>query len=302
MKIDEMAASLDSYFNVNDWKETVWNIIGDSAGNGFPADVDVSFRDGNVGRFLVNGTYADEILIAAFLTEEVIDAAAVHKDALLVCKHPMDWDEFDSGFKHLSEKGYQLLKERNISVYIAHKCMDNHPMHSPSRHYAKALGETSLVPLYHLGHNFGFGIDSDIEHANFDSLAGHVASSLGLNDVQRMKMKESTGRLVVVTGGGDHPEWLHESMRVMGEDITYSTGIARYRSTEYSKVHNAAFVALARELNINLIGAGHYPTEIGGVSSLAPSLSSMFNMPVTVIYEKNKLGNMIKNWGGEFYD
>ncbi|MFH0875795.1 MAG: Nif3-like dinuclear metal center hexameric protein [archaeon] len=301
--------TLDEYFRIRDYKETVWSAIAKGLNHEFPAFTYEGFKENGTGLFIKAKEDINGVFVAAFLSEFVAEEAikAANGPSLLICKHPMEWEEFDTGFIPLRQETYQRFLDAGMSVYIPHMALDNHPAHSPSMHFCAQIGATDLEGVsYTVGnavHQFGYIANAPVGLNSYESFVKHVARSMGLDDVQRIKSHDNVGKLVVVTGGGDNLNWALSAIeKIGGGDVTYVTGIAYFRGTPYSAVHNLEFVEYCKERGINLIGAGHYPTEIAGVRSFNDELDAMLGLPVKLIEEKQKMQLLQNKWGGNFYD
>jgi dinuclear metal center YbgI/SA1388 family protein len=180
---------------------------------------------------------------------------------LLVAHHGLFW-----GATHpWTGKRYELLQlllGRNLAVYSSHLPLDAHPVLGNNVLLCAALGLKKLRPFFETkGRLIGFASPTALARAQ---LVQRLARVVGADPVVIPGGPAICRRIGVVTGGaGDE---LKQAARE-GVD-TFITGEGRHWT-----------FALAEELGLNVLYAGHYATETFGVKALAERLSKRFGLP-----------------------
>lgn len=209
-------------------------------------------NDGLVGKV---GAAVDACLpIVQQAVDEEIDLLLVH--------HGLFW----SGVQPIEGAYYQKLKlalEHNLAIYSAHIPLDVHEVYGNNVGLVAALGLENPVPFFPwkgilLGQRASvpeWSRDYLVERLR-DVLGGRVHCAPGGPNVIR--------EIGVITGGAGS-----EVAAVAAEGIdTFITGEGPHHT-----------YALAEELGVNLIYAGHYATETFGVKALAEHLADRYQIP-----------------------
>ena len=193
------------------------------------------------------------ILVALDITEEVIQEAAELGAELIVSHHPVIWD----GPKSVTDEtvlGRKLLAltTNGISAICAHTNLDT-AYGGVNDAFAAALGLTGVELLKSYG-NYHDGTPYGIERTGFltwepsslPEFAAFVKDRLGSNGVRYV----DAGRPVkkVAVGGGNCSGSIYDALYA-GCD-TFVTADVKYDG----------FLD-AKAIGLNLIDAGHYPTE-----------------------------------------
>lgn len=183
------------------------------------------------------------------------------KADLLIVHHGLFW-----GPSHpWTAKRYELLRlliEKNLAVYSSHLPLDAHPRLGNNARLCAALGLKKLRPFFFShGQKIGFESRQKIPRKE---LARRLAQATGSKPLLIPGGNEICQRIGVVTGGagGDLKQAAAE-----GVD-TFITGEGPHWS-----------YALAEELELNVLYAGHYATETFGVKSLAAEIARKFKLP-----------------------
>ncbi len=213
----------------------------------------------NVG-LLVGRTEATvtKILTALDITLPVIQEAVDLGAELIVSHHPLIWDTY----KHVNDTVFQQRKVLTLAEHrIAAICMHTN-LDEAEDGVDDTLAETlGLKPLDHLAEG-AIGHISELEEpmelADFLPLVKQKLQANGLRYCDG-------GRRVhrVATGCGSCGEYLAEAVKA-GCD-TFITGDCKY----------SVFID-AKGQGINLIDAGHYPTENPIVRKVAGKLQAKF--------------------------
>jgi dinuclear metal center YbgI/SA1388 family protein len=187
-------------------------------------------------------------------------AIAARADLLLV-HHGFFW-----GPSHpWTGKRYELLDcllEADLAVYSSHLPLDLHPRLGNNARLCAALGLKRLKPFF-------------FDHGNF----------IGFKSMARLKLSELATRLRSATGSA--PRIVAGGPGVC-RIIGVVTGGAGSELRKAAEEGVDTFItgegphwtyALAEELGINVLYAGHYATETFGVKALAAHLSAKFKVP-----------------------
>lgn len=157
----------------------------------------------------------------------------------------------------------RLLLDHDLAVYSSHLPLDAHPRLGNSARLARALGLRRLEPFFETkGRTIGFAANGRIERAE---LAERLAAATGHPRPVVLPGGPAVCRRIGVVTGGAGAE-LRDAARA-GVD-TFITGEGPHWTA-----------ALADEVGINVLYAGHYATETFGVKALAERLSRRFEIP-----------------------
>ncbi len=156
----------------------------------------------------------------------------------------------------------RLLLEHDIAVYSSHLPLDAHPKLGNSARLARAIGMRRLRPFFEAKGQL-IGCRAEL-HIKRDELVANVALATDSNPILLPGGPATCRRIGVVTGGAGAE--LREAAKE-GVD-TFITGEGPHWTA-----------ALADEVGINVIYAGHYATETFGVEALGAELSKKFRLP-----------------------
>ncbi len=195
---------------------------------------------------------------------------AVGRDlGLLVTHHPASL--FTDGF--LYEDKYRISRDSGLSLYVAHKALDQ------AKHFGTASSFASAIGLKVEGE-----LIRDPETGKYSGVYGHSGTNLRdfvhrLEGVTRMKPQvrmasKRLGGIAVVTGWGGRPEWIHEAKNLRCN--TFVTGEALM----FGRL-------VAKELGVNMILASHYASEVPGVKALAQKIEKRFKTKTHFLDEEN---------------
>jgi len=192
-------------------------------------------------------------------TATVKKAIAAGADLLLV-HHGLFWGPTVPW----TGRRYQLLKlllEHDLAVYSSHLPLDCHPRLGNNARLAAALGLKKGRPFFfEKGRDIGLKFTHQIRR---DRLVRQLEKAVG-GPVTLLPGGPATCRQIgIVTGGAGA-----ELARAAAEGVdTFITGEGPHHT-----------FALAEELGINALYAGHYATETFGVKALAEHLARKFGL------------------------
>src|SRR5207249_8325806 len=156
----------------------------------------------------------------------------------------------------------RLLLESNLAVYSSHLPLDAHPRLGNNARLCAALGLRKLKPFFFdHGQFLGFQARQALPR---NDLAGRLRRATGAEPRVIPGGPSICRRIGVVTGGAGS-----ELKKAAAEGVdTFITGEGPHWT-----------YALAEELEVNVLYAGHYATETFGVKALAAHLSRRFKIP-----------------------
>ena len=213
----------------------------------------------NVGHLVGRGAApVRKVLVALDITLPVIQEAIEREAQLIVSHHPLIWDTH----KHVTDRVFQQDKvltwaEKRMAAICMHTNLDE-AADGVDDTLAETLG---LRPLDHLAEGtIGHISQLDAPMALADFLP-MVKEKLRANGLRYCDGGRPVYR--VATGCGSCGEYLEDAVKA-GCD-TFITGDVKY----------SVFID-AKGQGINLIDAGHYPTENPIVPKLAKKLQAQF--------------------------
>jgi dinuclear metal center YbgI/SA1388 family protein len=160
----------------------------------------------------------------------------------------------------------RLLLEHNLAVYSSHLPLDAHPKLGNNARLCSALGLARPRPFF-FDHGQFIGLQSRASIPRAE-LVSRVQRATGKKPLLIPGGPGTCKQIGVVTGGAGA-----ELKKAAEEGVdTFITGEGPHWT-----------YALAEELDINVLYAGHYATETFGVKALAAHLSRQFKVPWTFL-------------------
>jgi dinuclear metal center YbgI/SA1388 family protein len=222
----------------------------DGAVNGLQVE-----REGPVKRIAaaVDGSYAT----AQMAIHANADLLIVHHGLFWNARHPWTGTHY---------RLLRLLVENNLAVYSAHLPLDVHPRLGNNAQLCAALGFKPLKPfLPERGLPIGFKTQTRVP---LGQLVSRLAKAVHGPVHVIPAGPKICRRIGVVTGGAGG-----ELRKAAEEGVdTFITGEGAHWTH-----------ALAEELGLNLLYAGHYATETFGVKALAEHLARKFKLAWTFL-------------------
>lgn len=213
------------------------------------------------GLQLQNSGKITKLGAAVDASEAAIESAIVERADLLLVHHGLFWGGLKSIVGAPRRKLARAISN-DIAIYSAHLPLDVHPEIGNNVGLARALGLSQLEPfLFRNGLLCGVAANVELSRAN---LLQRIESLLGSTPWVCAAGPEMIHRIGIITGAaGSYIE------QVATENIdTFLSGEGPHHT-----------FALAEELGINLIYAGHYATETFGVRALAAKVAEEFSLP-----------------------
>lgn len=240
-------------------------------------EIQMSFDNAGflVGR---SNTKVSSVLVALDITEAVIYEAIELGAKLIVAHHPVIW----GGAKSVTDmdptgKKLLLMIENGIAAVCAHTNLDS-VEDGVNDALADKLGLTNVMHLHQdgedaLGRPYGIGRTGFVQRQSLIAFVSHVKETLGSNGVRYVDAGKPVQNVAV--GGGSCGNMLGDALK-MGCD-TFVTADVKYDT----------FLD-AKALGINLVDAGHFPTENVICPSIQKWIQDAFPELDVMISEKHK--------------
>jgi len=295
--INELEEQLNDYFSYHRFPDFIVNLLAD-----FDKEANLKYNKAYLDQtsgLLIKAEKGSikNIFCSPFISEEICEYFIKLNitDALLIIKHPMDWNEFDIGFIPVNKESINELKSRNISVYCAHAAHDNQFMTAPSFSLAKQLGIGKIGQRLLDKQERAFGQLLSLNHPlTPKQFCALLFEKTGSSAMQAQIKNQSIKKVAIIAGGGDNSDWLKVAQDY-GCD-TYLTGILKFEGSDYARKHNPSFVSALKQSSLNAFGLSHYVSEKFGSIRLVDELEGLFNVRIDFIEESQKLKKIEKLW------
>ena len=205
------------------------------------------------------------IAAAVDASPATVEMAVQARADLLVVHHGLFWSR-----RHpWTRTNYQLIRlliDNNLAIYSSHLPLDVHPKLGNNAQLCRKLGFKQCKPFLPLrGIPVGLKTLDQIPLKRLTALVGQTVGG----PVHVIAAGPRTCRRIgVVTGGAGG-----ELATAASEGVdTFITGEGAHWTH-----------AMAEELKVNVLYAGHYATETFGVKALADHLSGKFKLPWTFL-------------------
>lgn len=208
------------------------------------------------------------IAAAVSVTEDIIHRAAYANCNVLVVHHGLFWNTEPRTLDKRQKGRIAALDEHKMSILAYHLALDAHPVIGNNVLACEAMGARNLRRFGEVG--WGGDVDPSQSGLIYQKItqAYPGAGKIHYFDYGPWPIR----RVCAITGGGGN--FIHEAEKE-GYDLIL-TGEAE----EPSK-------ALARELGIHFVAAGHYATEKSGVDKLAEYFAAYADVPYQFILDDN---------------
>ena len=231
-----------------------------------PFELQMSFDNAGflVGR---SNRAVNRVLVALDITEAVIDEAIQLGAELIIAHHPVIWGGAKS-VTDMTVTGEKLLKmiENGISAICAHTNLDA-VCGGVNDALAERLGLSEIEQLHQdgvdsLGNPYGIGRVGLVPEQSLFDFALSVKEALGSNGIRLVDGGKPVKKVAV--GGGS-------CSNMIGDAITKGCDTFVTADVKYDGFLDA------KAMGINLIDAGHYPTENVICPILCSWLSEQFS-------------------------
>ncbi len=220
------------------------------------------FRTKYMGVVLDNTETINKVYIVTFPDQELLNEIFDRNESniLLFSHHAMGYIASNEGFpfydiplEYLSE-----MKKRKISFYMLHSPLDNYGHYSTSVSLANALKLEILEPFCQYDDNIQAGVICTTSHKLIHEIQQLVEKTVGhktkLYQYGEEKIKD--GKIAIAAGGGSYP---FVATEIVQRNINcYITGFTKPLPHFEPTLE---FHRIAKNHEINVIGATHYSTE-----------------------------------------
>jgi dinuclear metal center YbgI/SA1388 family protein len=219
-----------------------------------------AFPDSGPMGLQVYGREAVENVVTAVSASRALFERAVDEQAnMVIVHHGLFWNSDSRAIDQLLRERLRLLFDHDISLVSYHLALDGHPTLGNNARIIEALGfkRDNDGFAHTAGRPIGWFASSPNPLAA-SQLAHRVTSFIGPLHANYANGPDEVRRIAVCSGGG--PRYLREAV-ALGCDA-FITGDLFEPAEMWS-----------RELNVHLLAAGHYATEVFGVKALAELLN-----------------------------
>jgi putative NIF3 family GTP cyclohydrolase 1 type 2 len=254
MKAKELYEKIGIDFEIDKFMDD-WSFVE------FNEFINPDFKERYIGVMLDNTDEIEKVYTSTFPDTPILDDILNRNetDILFLSHHAMGYDPTLQGFPFYNIPADYLkkLKERRISFYVLHIPLDKNGMHSTSVNLAKEL-QLQITDEFceYLGSKVGVICETDF--SKLEDFALHVENIMG----HEIKVRQYGDdiiqrRTVAVAAGGGCIDFVAQELIALEID-TFLTGCTKPIP---SFEPNMEFHRIAKENNINLVGATHYSTE-----------------------------------------
>lgn len=207
-----------------------------------------------------------KVAVAVDASETIIRQAAETGVDFLFVHHGLFWDAERRITGHRYRKLERLIRSE-IGLYASHLPLDRHPEVGNSILLLRGLGLDPAAPFGDWkGSAVGWRAPAQVAR---EELCARIRAHLPDAPIRPLWFGEDfLEHIAVVTGSA--ADFMAEAA---------ASGIGTLVTGEASHQH----FAMAQELGINLVLAGHYATETGGVRAVGDLISSTFGLPVAFL-------------------
>ncbi|MFW6390030.1 MAG: Nif3-like dinuclear metal center hexameric protein [Halanaerobiales bacterium] len=258
MEKEKIIKTLDEKFNVYSIVDA-WQSFEDLI-NPIEEHCTSSFLEYYSGLMIDYCTEVNEILVTTFITENVfryIEEEGMN-NVLIFTHHPFYHNPHDYSFENHIKNNLDVIENNRVSIYSCHLPLDISKSHHSTDYYLadKLMKEIKgSISAYHEP------VEREISCGYYGKCKENLFKELREinNQFKIYKSLDKEPEIIsCVPGGGNEIEFIKEA-KDLGAD-TYITGIIDMRGKN-SISGNINFLKKVKELEINLIGLGHYHTE-----------------------------------------
>lgn len=222
----------------------------------------------------------NSILLALDINNAVLETAIKDKHNLIITHHPFIFNPLKN-IDLLSEKGKIIKKliENNINLYSMHTNLDI-AIKGVNEALAEAIGINNYEILHNLDNNIeqGYGGIGQVKEYNIFDYALKIKENLGCPYVRVYSNNKTIKRVAFCGGSGS--SFILDAANKKAD--VYVTGDIKYHD-----------VQLAMDLNLGIIDAGHYYTEIPVLKFLNKFLKAKNNNLIVKNFTTNTISGKI---------
>jgi len=254
MKAKELYEKIGIDFGVDKYKDD-WSFVE------FNEFINPDFKERYIGVMLDNTDEIEKVYTSTFPDTEVLDniVSRNETDILLLSHHAMGYDPTLDGFPfyNIPVDYLKKLKERRISFYVLHIPLDRNGTYSTSVNLAKEF-QLQIIGEFCEYLGCKVGVICETAFTKLEDFAPYVQNIIGHEiKVRRYGDEIIKRKTVAVAAGGGCIDFVADELAALGIN-TFLTGCTRPIP---SFEPNMEFHRIAKESNINVVGATHYSTE-----------------------------------------
>jgi len=234
------------------------------------AEIDGLLAPGRFEDYCVNGLQvpgpAEVQTIATGVSAhlELFELAAAEQADLLIVHHGLFWGAGVRSVDELLKRRLQILFEADVALAAYHLPLDAHPELGNNALLADSLSPIEREPFaLHRGEPIGVLARFGGEGIAFEELLARTRAATASEPLCFRYGPPRVGALAIVSGAG--ADYLGEAAAAGAQALL--TGEPEERT-----------MALARELGMHLLAAGHHATETLGVRRLGKHLAERFGL------------------------
>lgn len=236
------------------------------------------FIDNYSGLMIQNGDNVERIITTTFITEDLYEKIINEdiKETLIFTHHPFCQNLYDYSWQDFTKKHIEELKLRDISIYSCHIPFDEHRRYSTSYYLANELMDI-----------ISDEINASDQYSETDCFVGFYGKARKdlfdrirkiNSDSRYYKMGDVKPNIIACVPGGGLQKDFMIAAKEKGVD-TYITGTSEYRGRNSIERNYKLFKEL-QELELNVIGLGHYHSEAIGIKKFTEEYLSSFGITV----------------------
>lgn len=186
----------------------------------------------------------------------------------LICHHGLSWGDSLRRLTDLNYRRVEFLMRHNMALYASHLPLDAHPRLGNNAQLAKALGVRDCKP-FGVYHGQAIGCAGVLARSQtLEQVLARVRREIGAHVGSMPFGPRQIRRVAIVSGGAAD---MVEAAAAAGMDL-FLSGEPKLMA-----------YALAQELGIHAVFAGHYDTEIFGVRAVGEFIQKRLAIPATCI-------------------
>ena len=223
------------------------------------------FEDYCVNGLQVPGpTEASTIATAVSANAETFERAAGAGADLLLVHHGLFWGSGTRAIDATLKRRLQILFEANVALAGYHLPLDAHPEIGNNALLARGLGAEQLEPFAeHGAATIGILATLPGEGTALPQLAARIAEVTKREPLLLQGGPQQVTRVAIVSGAGS--DYIEEAAAAGAQALLTGEPVERV-------------TALARELSVSVIAAGHHATETLGIKALGELLAARFGL------------------------
>jgi putative NIF3 family GTP cyclohydrolase 1 type 2 len=256
MKIEELVSKLDEAFAIASCPEDLQEFAVVDENRHL---LNTEFLERKTGLVLRSSDTVERVFSVVFISAGVVGKILEHPNSLIFTHHHFDYFEDERGLKPIPSSVLESLRDRCISIYVAHAPLDGHAVYGTFLVLAQLC---DIEPEERFYDYFGapVALFGRIKRTDYDAFAEVVRTRLERPYLTLHKHRPDVEHLAVVAGGGDLPDLL-QMAHDHGCDTLLTGTVENRFAVPVLQEQNRQFHELNKKVKLNLIGGTHYGTE-----------------------------------------